>query len=68
MAAIYRIAAIVSIIGPVPVSPHVLEAMGCARPVIGGALRFSFAATNTLAEIDKAIARLLLVLHRMRHP
>lgn len=47
---------------------HVLEAMGCARPVIDGALRFSFAATNTLAEIDKAIARLLLVLHRMRHP
>lgn len=47
---------------------HVLEAMGCPQAIIDGALRFSFATTNSPAEIDRAVARLLLILHRIRRP
>jgi cysteine desulfurase len=46
----------------------VLLAMGLPRDVVNGALRFSFGVTNTAAEIDDAVRRILGVVREMPRP
>ena len=45
----------------------VLIAMGCAKEVISGSLRFSLGATTTANEIDEAVRRILLAVNQLRH-
>ncbi|MGI9455297.1 MAG: cysteine desulfurase family protein [Aeoliella sp.] len=44
----------------------VLLAMGCDEGVIGGSVRFSLGAETTVAEIDEAVRRILLVCKQLR--
>lgn len=44
----------------------VLLAMGCPRPIVESALRFSVGATTTLKEIDEAVERVLAVCERLK--
>ena len=43
-----------------------LRAMGLAKDVVAGSLRFSFGSTNTEAEIDEAVRRILTVVNELR--
>jgi cysteine desulfurase len=44
----------------------VLLAMGCSREVVSSALRFSFGARNTAAEVDEAVRRIVKTVSDLR--
>ena len=44
---------------------HVLSAMGCETAIIAGSLRVSLGASTTVADVDEAVRRILLVINRL---